>query len=146
MTPPVNAPCRVTSTGAVTCRPHMTFWGLCTSNYKRWPYDVQNCTLTFGTWMQKGEEVSFQLADTFSVSHAPIYFFPWPLGQTLPPRGPSNHSSDTRNTEDRACWIQHYAASADSGLHPKLQPELHCSWTFKTTKSDEMMIDGIWWL
>lgn len=67
ITTPVNAPCLVTSTGAVTCIPHMIFRGLCTSNYKRWPYDVQNCTLTFGTWMQKGEEVSFLLAKTRAV-------------------------------------------------------------------------------
>ncbi|CAH2267163.1 acetylcholine receptor subunit beta-type acr-2-like [Pararge aegeria] len=51
--------CLVTNTGKVTCVPHLAHTGICRTTLKRWPYDVQNCTLYFGSWMHTGEQINF---------------------------------------------------------------------------------------
>ncbi|KAM3966648.1 nicotinic acetylcholine receptor subunit alpha 9 [Aphomia sociella] len=51
--------CTVDYKGTVTCVPHVAHSGICRTSLTRWPYDVQNCTLYFGSWMHKGEQVNF---------------------------------------------------------------------------------------
>ncbi|XP_063632950.1 neuronal acetylcholine receptor subunit alpha-5-like [Cydia splendana] len=58
--------CKVRYNGSVTCVPHMAHSGICRTTLRRWPYDAQNCTLYFGSWMHTGEQINF----TFDAVHA----------------------------------------------------------------------------
>lgn len=51
--------CLVMYDGNVTCVPHIAHSGICRTSLKSWPYDVQNCTLYFGSWMNTGEQVNY---------------------------------------------------------------------------------------
>lgn len=51
--------CLVTNTGKVTCVPHIAHTAICRTSLRRWPYDTQNCTLYFGSWMHTGEQINF---------------------------------------------------------------------------------------
>lgn len=51
--------CLVDHDGTVTCVPHIAHTGICRTSLKKWPYDEQNCTLYFGSWMHTGEQVNF---------------------------------------------------------------------------------------
>lgn len=51
--------CLLASDGTVTCVPHIAHSGICRTSLRSWPYDVQNCTLYFGSWMNTGEQVNF---------------------------------------------------------------------------------------
>lgn len=51
--------CLVSNEGTVTCVPHLAHSGICRTMLRSWPYDVQNCTLYFGSWMHTGEQVNF---------------------------------------------------------------------------------------
>lgn len=51
--------CLVASDGTVSCVPHLAHSGICRTTLRRWPYDVQNCTLYFGSWMHTGEQINF---------------------------------------------------------------------------------------
>lgn len=51
--------CLLGSNGTVTCVPHVAHSGICRTSLRSWPYDVQNCTLYFGSWMNTGEQVNF---------------------------------------------------------------------------------------
>ncbi|XP_037964224.2 neuronal acetylcholine receptor subunit alpha-7 [Plutella xylostella] len=51
--------CLATSAGAVTCVPALAHHAVCRAALRRWPYDKQNCTLFFGSWMHTGEQVNF---------------------------------------------------------------------------------------
>nr|ABV72691.1 nicotinic acetylcholine receptor alpha 9 subunit [Bombyx mori] len=51
--------CLLSSDGTVTCVPHLGHTGICSTSLRRWPYDTQNCTLYFGSWMHTGEQVNF---------------------------------------------------------------------------------------
>ncbi|XP_077293778.1 neuronal acetylcholine receptor subunit beta-3-like [Arctopsyche grandis] len=55
-------PCQVTNKGLVTCIPQLSYTGFCSMNYKNWPYDRQNCSLLFGSWMHKGEQVNYTMS------------------------------------------------------------------------------------
>ncbi|CAH0722513.1 unnamed protein product, partial [Brenthis ino] len=59
--------CLVNSSGTVTCVPQVVHSGICRTSLRSWPYDTQNCTLYFGSWMHTGEQVNF----TF-YNHNPI--------------------------------------------------------------------------
>ncbi|XP_050357050.1 neuronal acetylcholine receptor subunit beta-3-like [Nymphalis io] len=56
--------CLVNSEGTVTCVPHIAHTGICRTTLRSWPYDVQNCTLYFGSWMHTGEQVNFTFYNT----------------------------------------------------------------------------------
>ncbi|XP_060809986.1 acetylcholine receptor subunit alpha-like [Amyelois transitella] len=51
--------CSLGFVGNVTCVPHIAHSGICSTSLRRWPYDRQNCTLYFGSWMHKGEQVNY---------------------------------------------------------------------------------------
>lgn len=51
--------CLVAKDGTVNCVPHIAHSGICRTSLTSWPYDSQNCTLYFGSWMHTGEQVNF---------------------------------------------------------------------------------------
>ncbi|CAG9575763.1 unnamed protein product [Danaus chrysippus] len=51
--------CLLTNNGLMTCVPQLAHTGICRTSLSRWPYDEQNCTLYFGSWMHTGEQVNF---------------------------------------------------------------------------------------
>lgn len=51
--------CLVHNSGNVTCVPHVPHSGICHTSLSYWPYDKQNCTFYFGSWMHTGEQVNF---------------------------------------------------------------------------------------
>lgn len=53
----VNA--EVDFTGKLMCVLPIEHTAHCRPNYKRWPYDSQNCTLYFGSWMSPGEHIDY---------------------------------------------------------------------------------------
>jgi hypothetical protein len=53
--------CLLDYNGTVTCVPHIPHSGICRTSLKYWPYDKQNCTLYFGSWMHTGEQINFTL-------------------------------------------------------------------------------------
>ncbi|XP_038208595.1 acetylcholine receptor subunit alpha-like [Zerene cesonia] len=56
--------CLLDSDGTVTCVPHMVHSGICRTSLRRWPYDVQNCSFYFGSWMHTGQQVNFTFYNT----------------------------------------------------------------------------------
>lgn len=53
--------CVIASTGLVSCIPPCSHNARCEPDYKRWPFDKQNCTLHIGTWVNSGEEIDFRV-------------------------------------------------------------------------------------
>jgi hypothetical protein len=42
----------------VTCVPPTVYHTICAPDITYWPYDVMNCSLEVGAWMQTGEEIT----------------------------------------------------------------------------------------
>lgn len=59
-----TAHCVITSTGIVSCIPPCTHSAKCAPKYDRWPFDLQNCTLHIGTWVNSGEEIDYKIMKT----------------------------------------------------------------------------------
>ncbi|XP_076267671.1 acetylcholine receptor subunit alpha-type acr-7-like [Rhynchophorus ferrugineus] len=53
--------CAVNSKGTVLCVPPVHFDALCVPNLRKYPYDVQECTVRFGSWIYKGEDLKLKL-------------------------------------------------------------------------------------
>lgn len=53
--------CLVLSKGAVVCIIPNRHDALCMPDLSKFPYDQQNCSLRYGSWVHRGEEVNFQL-------------------------------------------------------------------------------------
>jgi hypothetical protein len=51
--------CLLHNDGTVNCVPHIPHSGICRTTLKYWPYDKQNCTLSFGAWVHTGEKINF---------------------------------------------------------------------------------------
>lgn len=52
--------CIITNTSRLACVQPCEFTAHCKDiGIKNWPFDVQNCTFTFGNWMKSGEELNF---------------------------------------------------------------------------------------
>ena len=50
--------CTVESDGHVVCVPRTVYSSLCAPDLTYWPYDVVNCSVVIGAWMQAGEEIT----------------------------------------------------------------------------------------
>lgn len=50
--------CVVDPSGMVTCLPPTVYHTICAPDITYWPYDVMNCSLDVGAWMQTGEEIT----------------------------------------------------------------------------------------
>lgn len=52
--------CLITSDSKVACVMPCEHIGHCTiGDYTNWPFDRQNCSFTFGSWMKTGEELNY---------------------------------------------------------------------------------------
>ncbi|XP_041974471.1 acetylcholine receptor subunit alpha-type acr-16-like [Aricia agestis] len=60
----IYSTCLVNSDGTVTCVPHLSHTGICRTQLRNWPYDVQVCSLFFGAWMHTGEQINFTFYKT----------------------------------------------------------------------------------
>ncbi|RZB54416.1 nicotinic acetylcholine receptor alpha 9 subunit, partial [Asbolus verrucosus] len=56
------ANCVVSNVGQVVCVPPTHQTSLCVGDLTRYPFDTQNCTIRFGSWVHSGEEIDIQLA------------------------------------------------------------------------------------
>ncbi|KAK4884723.1 hypothetical protein RN001_000994 [Aquatica leii] len=54
--------CLVTSKGLVACVPPNRHDALCMADLTKYPFDQQNCTLRYGSWVHSGEEIDFKTA------------------------------------------------------------------------------------
>lgn len=52
------------NTGKVSCIPPCVHTAKCTSDYSRWPFDTQNCSLHLGSWVHSGEDIDFDVLKT----------------------------------------------------------------------------------
>jgi hypothetical protein len=48
----------VNSAGMVDCVPPTVYSTICATDVTYWPYDVVNCSVVVGAWMQTGEEIA----------------------------------------------------------------------------------------
>lgn len=53
--------CAVNYQGTVLCVPPLHLDALCVPDLKRYPYDFQKCTVRFGSWVHKGEEINLKI-------------------------------------------------------------------------------------
>lgn len=72
------ANCVISQTGTVSCIPPCSHAARCEPDYKRWPFDKQNCTLHIGTWVNSGDEIDFRaqkvvISDTELSSQSRMY-------------------------------------------------------------------------
>lgn len=51
--------CETSNEGRISCVLPIEFTAHCKPNYVRWPYDVQSCTLYFGSWMSPAEHIDY---------------------------------------------------------------------------------------
>lgn len=63
------ANCVISSTGLVSCIPPCSHDAKCWPDYKRFPFDVQNCTLHIGTWVNSGDEIDYKVQKTIISDH-----------------------------------------------------------------------------
>ncbi|CAO1363711.1 unnamed protein product [Diamesa tonsa] len=61
--------CLINGTGNVLCIEPCTYTAHCKADFTRWPFDKQSCSMTFGSWMDTGEELNY-IADKTTVSKA----------------------------------------------------------------------------
>ncbi|KAK9875263.1 hypothetical protein WA026_007653 [Henosepilachna vigintioctopunctata] len=54
--------CALQNTGLIVCVPTARHEALCIPDLSKFPYDTQNCTLRFGSWIHSGEELNLRFA------------------------------------------------------------------------------------
>lgn len=54
----------MTATGTVVCVPPARHDALCMPDLTKYPFDQQNCSLRFGSWVHSGEEIDFKIPST----------------------------------------------------------------------------------
>nr|AKQ12747.1 nicotinic acetylcholine receptor alpha 9 subunit [Chilo suppressalis] len=84
--------CLLNNNGTVTCVPHVPHSGICRTSLKYWPYDKQNCTMYFGSWMHTGEQVNFTFFKSRPVITDDYQNGPgWKLLNVVPDRLPGHY-------------------------------------------------------
>ncbi|CRK93909.1 CLUMA_CG007436, isoform A [Clunio marinus] len=73
--------CYIANNGDVICVEPCTYVAHCQSNYNSWPFDVQNCTMVFGPWMNSEDEIDYKVGNT-SIDDADGLDTEWKLIQT----------------------------------------------------------------
>lgn len=53
--------CIVSSDGTVICVPPSSQTSVCVSDLSKYPFDVHNCTVRFGSWVHSGEEIDLAI-------------------------------------------------------------------------------------
>lgn len=51
--------CLIKSTGNITCIEPCSYSAHCKANFNLWPYDKQNCSMSFGPWMNNEDELDY---------------------------------------------------------------------------------------
>ncbi|XP_075990474.1 neuronal acetylcholine receptor subunit alpha-6-like [Anticarsia gemmatalis] len=91
--------CLVQHDGNVTCVPHVAHTGICRTSLRNWPYDEQNCTLYFGSWMNTGEQVNYTFFKTRPVVMDDYQNGPgWKLLHVVNERLPGKYKCCPNNT------------------------------------------------
>lgn len=86
-----DASCVISSNGLVSCIPPCSHDAKCQPNYRRWPFDTQNCSLHIGTWVNSGEEIDFKvLKSVISDNDLDSQSREWRLYQATFRRNPGN--------------------------------------------------------
>ncbi|GAB0094325.1 Neurotransmitter-gated ion-channel ligand-binding domain [Sergentomyia squamirostris] len=84
--------CVIDSNGLVICVPPCQYTGHCAGSFKNWPYDRQNCTLTFGAWINTGEEINFFGAKNTVDSQDSLLNHDWKLLSITMKKNTGNYS------------------------------------------------------
>ncbi|CAO1336918.1 unnamed protein product [Diamesa serratosioi] len=71
--------CLINGTGHVLCIEPCSYTAHCKSDFTRWPFDKQSCAMTFGSWMDSGEEVNYHAEKTTVTSLAAVEHGEWKL-------------------------------------------------------------------
>lgn len=88
----IYSTCLLAKSGNVTCVPHIPHTGICRTTLAYWPYDHQNCTLYFGSWMHTGEQINFQFFNSSPVLMDSYQNGPgWTLLRVVNERLPGNY-------------------------------------------------------
>lgn len=56
--------CLVYADGTVVCVPPTRQEALCVADVSKFPFDVQTCTVRYGSWVNNGEEINFTIPKT----------------------------------------------------------------------------------
>lgn len=92
------ANCVITSSGTVSCIPPCSHAAKCEAKYDRWPFDVQNCTLHIGTWVNSGEEIDYHVLKTIiSEEELTSQNMEWRIIKATYKRNPGNFT-ETKQT------------------------------------------------
>lgn len=93
-----TAHCVITNTGTVSCIPPCSHAAKCDGKYDRWPFDVQNCTLHIGTWVNSGEEIDYNVLKTIiSEDELTAQNMEWRIIKATYKRNPGNFT-ETKQT------------------------------------------------
>lgn len=93
-----TAHCVIGSSGIVSCIPPCTHSAKCTPKYDRWPFDIQNCTLHIGTWVNSGEEIDYKILKIIiSDDELSSQNLQWKMLRATYKRNPGNYS-ETKQT------------------------------------------------
>lgn len=93
-----TAHCVITSSGTVSCIPPCSHSAKCSPKYDRWPFDIQNCTLHIGTWVNSGDEIDYKVMKTIiSDDELSSQNLEWKLLKATYKRNPGNYS-ETKQT------------------------------------------------
>lgn len=85
--------CLINGTGNVLCIEPCSYTAHCKADYTRWPFDQQSCTMTFGSWMDSGEELNYNAEKTTVTAAAAVDHGEWKLITSTVENKSSNLSS-----------------------------------------------------
>lgn len=71
--------CLLESSGSLSCVEPCTFVGHCKADYVYWPFDQQNCSMTFGPWMNAANEIDYLNSSTFLSTRGSTQHTQWRL-------------------------------------------------------------------
>lgn len=91
--------CVVHSEGKVMCVQQISHSAICKTSLRWWPYDTQNCTLYFGSWMHAGELINFTFYETHPLVLVDYHDGPgWKLIKADNERSPGIYACCPNNT------------------------------------------------
>lgn len=94
-----TANCVISYTGSVSCIPPCTHSTKCLSDYKRWPFDTQNCSMHIGAWVHSGDDVDYELLKSNTIEKdVESQNRLWRLVATTVKRNEGNYSTKLKNT------------------------------------------------
>lgn len=85
--------CSIQEKGYVECLESCSFTAHCKADFTRWPFDKQVCSMTFGSWMDSGEEVNYHANVTKIIARTAIEHGEWKLVSSTVKNKSSNLTS-----------------------------------------------------